>query len=91
MSLLFAAYRKTAMEKALNDKHRISHSELSALEAAILNWTHPERRRVFFQISHDLIAYPFYDALARWMDEESGMARRYPKEMEGIGKLFLQD
>lgn len=91
MSLLFTTYRKAAMEKVQKDKHRVARSELSLLETTILNWEHPERTKIFFQIARDLIQYPFYDALAMWMDDRTGLAKYYPKEMEEIGKLFLQD
>lgn len=84
----FKKAREEALLRLEEDRHKATFAERAQVHGIVLTYRPPAPIRL--QIKHDLRTYPFYDALAMWLDVEGGLVRAAPGVMEKIVEAFLE-
>lgn len=91
---MFEDYRQKALARFVDEPRKINSEEISKLESLLEQWTINrtlKTRLLLRRVLHDTRYYPFYEALAAWMDDKNGLAKHYPAEMEQVAELFLDN
>lgn len=88
---------KQAREKALKrleiERRKATPYEQALVAAMVAMFAvrHSVEPSIWRQLDYDLRIYPLYDALAMWLDEESGLASAAPEMMVEVARLFLDE
>lgn len=84
----FEKAREQALERLKTERRKATPFEQALVAAhAVLYVAEPS---IWYQLDYDLSTYPLYDALAMWLDEESGLAAAVPEMMAHVARLFLE-